>query len=77
MTNRFGPAALDKAVRDTELPPEDISIGVTGTSAGDVGVQGHVSKDIGAPGGWSLSAAGEWMRGAGGSLMARLRWKGR
>lgn len=68
-------AAQLKTVQD--LPRDQAAVGVVATADGDVGIKGSASKDIGAPGGWSFGAAGEWMRKAGGSVAGMFQWKGK
>lgn len=63
---------LDKLEK---VPENEANIGVV-VQDGDVGVTGSVSKDIGKPGGWDVSAEGTWMRRTGAKLAALLRWRG-
>lgn len=42
------------------LPPEQGGIGVVVSPSGGIGAQGSVSKEIG--NGWSVAAAGQWMK---------------
>ncbi len=73
MSDIFSPKNTGKAIQD--LPAEEAGVGVTATSDGDVGVAGHVKKDLGK--GWTASAQGSWMRKAGGTVSAWLGWKGK
>lgn len=69
-------AQLDKL---KDLKDNDAAAGVVvkpGADGLDVGVQGHVSQDIGKPGGWFVLAEGSWLKKAGGSFAAMLRRKG-
>lgn len=76
MSDRFSltPEQLKKL---PDLPPDEGGIGAVATSAGDVGVQGAINKDIGKPGGWFVLGEGSWMRRAGGSISGWLGWKGK
>lgn len=67
----FSPEALRKTIQD--LPPEQGGIGVV-VKPGDVGVQGSVQKSLGK--GWSVGAAGQWLKNAGYSAAAWVGWKG-
>lgn len=80
MSDIFNPKNTAKAVHDaipTDLPSEDVGIGITATTAGDVGIHGRANKDIGKPGGWFVLAEGSWMRKAGGKVSGWLGWKGK
>lgn len=76
MTGIFDAEATKKHVKQLpDLPPEEVGIGVTATTAGDIGIEGHANKDLGRPGGWFVLAEGSWMRKAGGTLTTWLGWK--
>jgi hypothetical protein len=60
-----------------DLPRDQVQAGVAAKAGGDVGAFVEAQKDIGRPGGWTLAAAGEWMRRAGWSAAGVLRWKRR
>ena len=78
MSDIFSPEALGAQLqRVKDLPPEQVEVGGVATSAGDVGVQGSASADIGKPGGWTFGAEGSWMRRAGGSIAGLFRWTGK
>ena len=78
MSDIFGPEATKKHVkRLPDLPKEEVGIGLTATTSGDIGVEGHANKDIGKPGGWFVLAEGSWMRRAGGTVTGWLGWKGK
>lgn len=60
-----------------DVPSETAGIGFTGTQHGDIGVQAGVNKDLGKPGGWSVTAVAEWWKKKGWSASGWLTWKGK
>jgi hypothetical protein len=70
-------AQLDK-LKEIKDGEGEIGAVVKPSASGiDVGVTGHVSEDIGKPGGWFVLAEGSWMKKAGASFSAMLRRKGK
>lgn len=66
------------SLKDLErLPRDEVVIGVVAEQDGDTGAMIDAQKDIGKPGGWTLAAAGRWMKDAGWSAAGLLRWRKR
>lgn len=78
MTGRSRPIFGDDAFKDlgalNSLPTKEGEIGIVATDDGNVGVTGSVSTPLGK--GWSVGAAGEWMRKTGGKVAGLFTWKG-
>lgn len=64
----------DALHRLDDLPSREAEIGVVKT-ADDAGVVGRVSTPLGK--GWSVAAAGQWMRDTGYAVAGLLKWKGK
>lgn len=67
----FSEDAIREAIQ--QLPPNQGGIGVV-AHRGDVGVAGSVQKPLGK--GWTVNAAGQWMKQTGYSVAAWIGWKG-
>jgi hypothetical protein len=57
------------------LPSQQAEIGAVATQGGDLGVQGSVRARVGK--GWSVGAAGQWMKDTGWAVAATFGWKGK
>jgi hypothetical protein len=65
----------DASKRIDGLPEQQAELSAVATQGGNVGVQGSVRTRIGK--GWSVGAAGQWMRDTGWAVAATLGWKGK
>lgn len=64
----------DQLAKIEKLPTNEAQIGLV-AEHGDVGAQGSVSVDVGKPGGWSVAAAGQWLKQKGYTVAALVGWK--
>jgi hypothetical protein len=72
--NEPAPRIRDYVNDLSKLPKDELKAGVAATKE-DQGGFVEYQRDIGKPGGWTLSAAGEWMRRAGGRVAVAVGWK--
>jgi hypothetical protein len=66
----------DAIAKIDKLPENEVNIGVIAEN-GDVGGSIEGQKDIGKPGGWTVAASAKWLKKAGYSAAALLKWKGK